>query len=105
VMAHLAGTLPDLPDLDEVRAEARSGAMRALGQVSAAEVPDRADESSADGNGWIGLERELTPVMDPDAVTQRVSILSGLAIPVARSGPSALSAAQPSSSPTDSKAR
>ena len=103
VIARLAGTLPDLPDLDEVRAEARSGAMQALEQGWAAETPDPADRSSANGNGRIGLERELVPVMDPDAVNQPVGILSGAAIPVARPGPSALSAGQPSSSPVDSE--
>jgi len=104
VIARLAGTLPELPDLDEVRAEARSGAMKALEQGPAAEPPDPVGESSATGNDGIWLERELVPVMDPDAVKQRVGILSGAAIPVERPGPWAPAASQPSSSPAQSEA-
>jgi hypothetical protein len=103
VIARLVGTLPDLPDLDEVRAEARSGAMKGLEQGPAAETPDPADESSANGNGRIWLEREPVPVMDPGAVNQPVSRLSGTAIPVATPVPAAPSASQPSWSPEQSE--
>jgi hypothetical protein len=98
VIARLAGILPELPDLDDVRAEARSGAMKALEQRPSAEPPDAASGSSATGDDGIWFEKELVSVMDPDAVRQRVGILSGAAIPVVRPGPWVPPASQPSSS-------
>ncbi|MDP9481594.1 MAG: hypothetical protein M3P84_00035 [Chloroflexota bacterium] len=67
-IARLAGDLPDPPDLDEVRAEARSSAMQALEQRSTTEVPHPAGASSANGSEPAGLDRDPVPVMDPDAV-------------------------------------
>jgi hypothetical protein len=97
VIARLAGTLPDLPDLDSVRADARARAMRDIEQTSAGEAAAVAYDDHEEGLPSFELERELVPVMDPGAVKQRVSILSGLGIPVGRPGPAALTGGQPSS--------
>ena len=102
VIARLAGTLPDLPDLDSVRGDARARAMREIEQGSATDGDQMGDEEHADGLGRFELERELVPVMDPEAVKQRVGILSGLGIPVGRPGPSALLGGHPAASPTES---
>lgn len=74
-IARLAGDLPDPPDLDEVRAEARSAAMQALQQRSAPETPAPADKSSRNGNGRTGPARESVPVMDTDAVQELVPVM------------------------------
>ncbi len=67
-IARLAGDLPDPPDLDEVRAEARSSAMQALEQRAATEAPHPAGASSTNGTAPAGIDREPVPVMDPDAI-------------------------------------
>ena len=59
-IARLAGTLPEPPDLDEARADARSRAMQALGET-AVEPPAPPD---SDGGSSTG---DLVPVMDPSA--------------------------------------
>jgi hypothetical protein len=69
-IARLAGDLPDPPDLDEVRAEARSSAMQALEQRASVEAPHPAGASSANGSEPAALDREPIPVMDPDAVAE-----------------------------------
>lgn len=73
-IARLAGDLPEPPDLDDVRAEARSDAMHALAQETEAETPQPSDRGSSDGGGMTGSERELVPVMDPDSVKQPAGI-------------------------------
>ncbi len=102
VIARLAGTLPDLPELDSVRADARAQAMRDIAQKATTEDASTGAADQADGVGRFELERELVPVMDPAAVNQRVSILSGLGIPVGRPGPAALLGGQPAPSPAES---
>jgi hypothetical protein len=102
VIARLAGTLPDLPDLDSVRGDARARAMRQIEQSAETDSTPSVDPDQADGLGLFELERELVPVMDPAAVKQRVSILSGLGIPVGRPGPGALFGRHPAASPTES---
>ena len=102
VIVRLAGTLPDLPDLDSIRAEARARAMREIAQNSTTEDGSTGPSDHPDGPGRFELERDLVPVMDPAAVNQRVSILSGLGIPVGRPRPSALWDRQPAASPAES---
>ena len=99
-IARLAGDLPDPPDLDEVRAEARSAAMQAREQEPDAETPSP-DTSPANGNGRTGPERELVPVMDTDAVPEPAGALDGTAI-VATAVPAAPVASAPPSSPAPS---
>jgi hypothetical protein len=68
-IARLAGDLPTPPDLDAVRAEARSSAMQALEQRAESDTPRHAaGASSTDGTGSASLDREPVAVMDPDAV-------------------------------------
>lgn len=67
-IARLAGDLPGPPDLDEIRAEARSSAMQALEQRATTETPHPAGASSANGTEPAGNDREPVPVMDPDAI-------------------------------------
>jgi len=100
VIARLAGTLPDLPDLDSVRADARARAMRQIEQSAGTDATPSVDGQQGDDLGFFELERELVPVMDPAAVKQRVGILSGLGIPVGRPGPSALFGGRPAASPS-----
>ena len=58
-IARLAGTLPEPPDLDAARADARSLAIEAIVAETAAEPPAPAD---GDGGASAG---DLVPVMDP----------------------------------------
>jgi hypothetical protein len=68
-IARLAGDLPAPPDLDAVRAEARSSAMRALEQRAATDAPSQAaGASSTNGSEPPSGDREPVAVMDPDAV-------------------------------------
>jgi hypothetical protein len=77
-IARLAGDLPDPPDLDDVRAEARSTAMQALEQAAEpAEVPDK---SATNGNGRNGSERELVGVMDQGSVKEHAGSLNGTSV-------------------------
>jgi hypothetical protein len=78
-IARLAGDLPDPPDLDDVRAEARSTAMQALQQGSA-ETPESTDKSATNGNGKAAPERELVAVMDQGAVKERAGSLNGTSV-------------------------
>jgi predicted nucleic acid-binding protein len=64
-IARLAGTLPDPPDLQEVRADARSGAMKEIEQRSAAESSDRPTEGPASGEDSSELGKQLVGVMEP----------------------------------------
>ncbi len=61
-IARLAGTLPEPPDLDATRADARSRAMQALEAEAAVEPP--APDGHADGGSPT---HEPVPVMDPSA--------------------------------------
>jgi len=90
-IARLAGDLPDPPDLDSVRAEARATAMQALVQASAG-TPESADKSPSNGNGSNGNgrtapERELVAVMDEGAVTDQAGSLSGTSVVATASEP------------------
>jgi hypothetical protein len=68
-IARLAGDLPAPPDLDAVRAEARSSAMQALEQRAASDAPPEvAGASSTNGTESASLGREPVGVMDPDAI-------------------------------------
>ncbi|HEX7473708.1 MAG TPA: hypothetical protein VF323_11555 [Candidatus Limnocylindrales bacterium] len=96
-IARLAGDLPDPPDLDEVRGEARSGAMRALEQAMVAESADPIIEVSPNGNGRTGPDREPVAVMDPATDKQRDDVLDGTAVLAAAPVPSDPDAGQPSS--------
>jgi hypothetical protein len=89
MIARLAGTLPDLPDLDLVTADARARSMRESDPGPATDAIPSVGADSAGGLGESEPEREPVPVMD-SALMQRVSILSGLGMPVARPGPSAV---------------
>jgi hypothetical protein len=64
-IARLAGTLPDPPDLHEVRADARSGAMKELEQRSAADTADHPAEQPATGEDSSELGKEPVGVMEP----------------------------------------
>ena len=92
-IARLAGDLPEPPDLDEVRAEARSDAMHALEQETDTEASDSSDEGPSNGNGRSGPERELVPVMDPDSIDQPAGMSNAapLDAEVAGSSPEATS--------------
>jgi len=70
-IARLAGDLPDPPDLDAVRAEARSTAMQAIERDEASEPTEPPAGRGPDGDGRSGSDRELVPVMDPAADAQR----------------------------------
>ncbi len=89
VIARMVGTLPDLPDLDAVRADARSRALRSMEDgssgvaVTVAGVDQAASQTPDDGQ----LQREPVAVMDPPGLRQRVSILSGMGMSVGRPGP------------------
>lgn len=78
-IARLAGDLPDPPDLDDVRAEARSAAMQALEQ-GGTETPEPVDKGATNGNARNGRERDLVPVMDRDAAEGQTGSLSGTAV-------------------------
>jgi hypothetical protein len=96
-IARLAGDLPDPPDLDEVRAEARSNAMQALQQRTTDEPAEPMVESSANGNGRSAPAREPVAVMDPDANEQGDDPLTGTAVVAAAPPASVPSADEPSS--------
>ena len=74
-IARLAGDLPEPPDLDDVRAEARAEAMQALDEEPA-ETPDPPHDESGNGNGESAPERELVGVMDPDGMKQPAGLLN-----------------------------
>jgi hypothetical protein len=78
-IARLAGDLPDPPDLDDVRAEARSASMQAL-EHGSAETPDPTDKSAANGNGRVGPDRELVPVMEQRSVKENAGSLNGTSV-------------------------
>ena len=95
-IARLAGTLPVPPNLDEVRADARVLAMKALEQEAAETLAP--DESSANNNGSSMPRRDPVPVMEPGD-EQRDAMSGGAAVPVATPVRSAVSADQASDSP------
>jgi len=64
-IARLAGTLPDPPDLHEVRADARTSAMKELEQRSAADGADPTADGLATGEDSAKLGREPVGVMEP----------------------------------------
>jgi hypothetical protein len=64
-IARLAGTLPDPPDLHEVRADARTSAMKELERRSEADGADPAAEGPATGDDIAKLGREPVGVMEP----------------------------------------
>jgi hypothetical protein len=78
-IARLAGDLPDPPDLDDVRAEARSAAMQAL-EPGATEPSEPTDTSSPNGNGGSGSDRELVGVMDQESVKEHAGSLNGTSV-------------------------
>jgi hypothetical protein len=65
VIARLAGQLPDPPDLQEVRADARSGAMKEIQQRSAADSAEPTAESLTAGEDSAELGKEPVGVMEP----------------------------------------
>jgi hypothetical protein len=75
-IARLAGTLPDPPDLQEVRADARSGAMKEIEQNSAAETSDPTAESRETGDGSSEVGQEPVGVMDPGVVKHSAATFS-----------------------------
>jgi hypothetical protein len=105
-IARLAGDLPDPPDLDGVRGEARAAAMQALVQASA-ETADPVDKSQSNGNGRNGRDREPVPVMDQDTAAGQTGSLTGTAVvaaaPVATT-PADHGAPSPEPSDTDAEA-
>ena len=64
-IAALAGTLPDPPDLDAVRADARSRAMKALEEE---EASDQADPPSGEGPTDADAEADVEAAVDADGV-------------------------------------
>ena len=104
-IARLAGDLPDPPDLDEVRAEARSGAMQALeadATPEPAEAPEPAEtpvasSSNGNGNGRTGVAREPVPVMDAGTDSQHDGASNATAIVAAAATPSAADGDEPAS--------
>ena len=98
-IARLAGDLPDPPDLDEVRAEARSGAMQALEAEAAPEPAEApvASSSNGNGNGHTGVAREPVPVMDAGTDSQHDGAATATAIVAAAAVPSTAGTAEPAS--------
>jgi hypothetical protein len=68
-IAGLAGTLPDPPDLDAVRAEARSRAMKTLEAEESAQAAASSPEVQNDPRDTDPLSAEPVPVMDPASAT------------------------------------
>jgi hypothetical protein len=103
-IARLAGTLPEQPDIDAARADARSRAMQALEVVAPAEAPapshveppDASDGTPPNGGGGgpVPID-ELVPVMDPAAVEQGASAAASPSTPVAQPAAAAHSIALP----------
>jgi hypothetical protein len=102
-IARQAGMLPKPPDLDSIRADARSSAMKELEQRSAAQTGHRTAGSLATDDGISGLHREPVGVMDPGAAEQGGDTFSRTTLPIDMSVPSAPSASQPSGIPTGSE--
>ena len=103
-IARLAGTLPDPPDLHEIRADARSGAMKEIEQRSAAEARDSTAESLATGEGRSEVGKEPVGVMDPGLVERSGGSFNRTDLPTEASVPSEPSDSQPSWSPERSEA-
>jgi hypothetical protein len=90
-IARLAGTLPEQPDIDAARADARSRAMQAIeaGAATAPPAPnDGAPRSGGGGGGGPVPIDELVPVMDPAAVEGGADAVSSGA-PVLQEAPAA----------------
>jgi hypothetical protein len=102
-IARLAGTLPDPPDLQEVRADARSGAMKEIEQNSAAETSDPTAESLETGDGSSEVGQEPVGVMDPGLVKHSAATFSRTYLARDASVPSEPSDSQASWSPTPSE--
>jgi hypothetical protein len=102
-IARLAGTLPDPPDLQEVRADARSGAMKEIEQNSAAETSDPTAESLESGDGSSEVGQEPVGVMDPGLVKHSAATFSRTYLARDASVPSEPSDSQAPWSPTPSE--
>jgi hypothetical protein len=102
-IARLAGTLPDPPDLQEVRADARSGAMKEIEQNSAAETSDPTAESLETGDGSSEVGQEPVGVMDPGLVKHSAATFSRTYLARDASVPSEPSDSQAPWSPTPSE--
>ncbi len=78
-IAGIAGALPDPPDLDAVRAGARSRAMKRIEEeTSAQEAASRAEATAdiaADGTEIPASVAELVPVIDPAPVVDPVPVM------------------------------
>jgi len=82
-IAGLAGTMPDPPDLDSVRAGARSRAMRRIEEEAAAQEAASRAEVTAQGTDGATVEggeipaavAELVPVIDPATVIDPVPVM------------------------------
>ncbi len=91
-IARLAGTLPEQPDIDAARADARSRAMQALEVAATAEppaprnaeppAPSDGAPPNGGGGGPVPID-ELVPVMDPAAVAEGASAAASPSTPVA----------------------
>jgi hypothetical protein len=82
-IARLAGTLPDPPDLQEVRADARSGAMKDLEQRSAADGAHPAAQNIATGEDGSEPARDLVGVMEPRVTERSAGVGQTEAVPSA----------------------
>ena len=97
-IARLAGTLPEQPDIDAARADARSRAMQALEVAATAEppaptdgppqAPDDGAPPNGGGGGPVPID-ELVPVMDPAAVENGASGAASPSMPAAQAAPAA----------------
>jgi hypothetical protein len=74
-IAGLAGTLPDPPDLDAVRADARSRAMKQIEEEASAQETASTAEASAEAAELPQPDGEAVPVIDPGAVIDPVPVM------------------------------
>ena len=82
-IAGLAGTLPDPPDLDVVRADARSRAMRALEEHETPQAAASSLEAPTDPRDTDPLTAEAVPVMDPGSGTEPMPVMDPAAAALA----------------------
>jgi hypothetical protein len=97
-IARLAGTLPDPPDLHEVRADARTSAMKDLERRSEADGADPTAEGFAAGEDSSKLGKEPVGVMEPGVMERSAAFGQTDA-----SAPSTHFAGPPSAIPTRSE--
>jgi hypothetical protein len=74
-IAGLAGTLPDPPDLDAVRAHARSRAMKALEEQESAQSAASSTDGLTDPRDTDPLTAEPVAVMDPAPATEPTPVM------------------------------